>query len=561
MSSLGPRRLGLSLVLRCLTATGPRLAAAGVGLGGAGFVLAGAGLVLAGAAAPRLPLVQAVTAGSPRPSVAAASAVPAEAPPLVRVLIRQQASLALAAAAAPLQLADAEGSPVGLIAAEQPFALRQQQGALVVVMAGAAGVGETLLPLQGDLWIVPLPAPGRSALVMVEGQLYRGRLQVRAGGDGRLLVINQLPLERYLPSVVGSEMPAAWPQAALRAQAVAARTYAISQLKPKALFDLKATVDSQVYRGVASETDSTRSAVASTRSQVLMQGNVLINAVFHSSSGGNTENSGEVWSRQLPYLVSVPDFDQRSPMRQWQQRIEPDQLRRVFRETAGVSRIDVLAVSRTGRIRRARVIGPAGSLELSGAELRQRLGLRSTLVKAFRLEPVAGTTSTSITPTAGAGAIAEALLALQSAAGVGRAPGAKPVAVATKAGPMAAPAALPLTAPAALPLTELLQDSASGATIGLLPSPPAASMAAAAGGAPVAGGSAAARPVAPDRFTSLAADSPQPALELVVDGRGFGHGVGMSQWGAYAMALQGRSYEQILRHYYRGVDLKPYVNP
>ena len=546
MSSLGPRRLGLSLVLRCLTATGPRLAAAGVGLGGAGFVLAGA-------AAPRLPLVQAVTAGSPRPSVAAASAVPAEAPPLVRVLIRQQASLALAAAAAPLQLADAEGSPVGLIAAEQPFALRQQQGALVVVMAGAAGVGETLLPLQGDLWIVPLPAPGRSALVMVEGQLYRGRLQVRAGGDGRLLVINQLPLERYLPSVVGSEMPAAWPQAALRAQAVAARTYAISQLKPKALFDLKATVDSQVYRGVASETDSTRSAVASTRSQVLMQGNVPINAVFHSSSGGNTENSGEVWSRQLPYLVSVPDFDQRSPMRQWQQRIEPDQLRRVFRETAGVSRIDVLAVSRTGRIRRARVIGPAGSLELSGAELRQRLGLRSTLVKAFRLEPVAGTTSTSITPAAGAGAIAEALLALQSAAGVGRAPGAKPVAVAAKAGPMAAPAALPLT--------ELLQDSASGATIGLLPSSPAASMSAAAGGAPVAGGSAAARPVAPDRSAAPAADSPQPALELVVDGRGFGHGVGMSQWGAYAMALQGRSYEQILRHYYRGVDLKPYVNP
>lgn len=542
MSSLGPRRLGLSPVLRCLMATGPRLAAAGVGLGGAGFVLAGAGLVLAGAAAPLLPLVLAATAGPPRPSATAGLAVPAEAPPLVRVLIRQQVSLALAAAASPLQLADAEGRPVGLIAAEQPFQLRQKQGGLVVAMAGAAGAGETLLPLQGDLWIVPLPAPGRSALVTVDGQLYRGRLQVRAGGDGRLLVINQLPLERYLPSVVGSEMPAAWPQAALRAQAVAARTYAISQLKPKALFDLKATVDSQVYRGVASETDSTRSAVASTRSQVLMQGNVLINAVFHSSSGGSTENSGEVWSRQLPYLVSVPDFDQRSPVRQWQQRIEPDQLRRVFRETAGVSRIDVLAVSRTGRIRRARVIGPAGSLELSGAELRQRLGLRSTLVKAFRLEPVAGTTSTDAA--AGAGAIGEALWALQSAAGSGRAPGAKPVAVPAKAGPIAAPAALPLT--------EVLQDSASGAIISLLPPPPSAPMSAAAGAAPAA----------PDRSTPApAADPPQPALELVVEGRGFGHGVGMSQWGAYAMALQGRSYEQILRHYYRGVDLKPYVNP
>ena len=72
---------------------------------------------------------------------------------------------------------------------------------------------------------------------------------------------------------------------------------------------------------------------------------------------------------------------------------------------------------------------------------------------------------------------------------------------------------------------------------------------------------AAARHAELDRSTPSAAAPPQPALELVVEGRGFGHGVGMSQWGAYAMALQGRSYDQILRHYYRGVDLKPYVTP
>ncbi len=531
MPSFGPRRLGVSLAFLSLLA-------AGVGLVGA------------------VPLVLAAADSTPRSaaprSAAMAVASPgaaAEARPLVRVLIRQQSALALAAAASPLRLTDAQGQPLGQIAAEQPFRLRQEQAALVVVIPGAAGSGETLLPVAGDLWIVPLPAPGRSPLVTVEGQLYRGRLLVRAGGDGRLLVINQLPLERYLPSVVGSEMPAAWPPAALRAQAVAARTYALSQLRSTALFDLKATVDSQVYRGVASETDSTREAVASTRSQVLMQGNSLINAVFHSSSGGSTENSGEVWSRQFPYLVSVPDFDEHSPMHQWQQRIEPDQLRRVFRETDGVSRIDVLAVSRTGRIRRARVSGPAGSLELSGAELRQRLGLRSTLVKGFRLEPVA-----TDRPGLVVGAVGQVLSGTQlaavswGAAGVPAVPTtvrAEPggLSLATRSGSRSAGRS---SGPAEPPQAEALQDSATGAIASLLTPPPPLSVPR--GARAVEG-------------ATITAEPSPPALELVVEGRGFGHGVGMSQWGAYAMALQGRSYDQILRHYYRGVDIKPYVSP
>jgi len=213
---------------------------------------------------------------------------------------------------------------------------------------------------------------------------YRGVLQLRPDGTG-LQVLNLIPLELYLPSVVGSEMPARWPAAALQAQAVAARTYALAQLKPAASYDLKATVASQAYLGVEAETESTRAAVAATRSQVLSFGGSLIDAVFHSSSGGSTENSGELWNRQLPYLVSVPDADDRSPWREWSLRFEPDQLRRAFRETAGASRIEVLATSSSGRVRRARVIGPAGSLDLSGAELRQRLGLRSTLVR-FRFE-------------------------------------------------------------------------------------------------------------------------------------------------------------------------------
>jgi stage II sporulation protein D len=548
MPLFGSRNQGVPLVLRRLRAL------LGPGFRPAGLALVALTLVALGVAPRLVPRVLAAAASTARlePDAAEQATPAAEAPPLVRVLIRQQASLALAAAAPPLRLADGQGRPLAEIAPEQSFELRQEQAGLMVVIARADGAATTLGPFQGDLWIVPLPAVGRSPLLRVEGHLYRGRLQVRAGGDGRLLVINQLPLERYLPSVVGSEMPASWPLAALRAQAVAARTYAINQLKPKSLFDLKATVDSQVYRGVESETDSTRAAVASTRSQVLMQGNALINAVFHSSSGGNTEDSGEVWSRQLPYLVSVPDFDERSPVRQWKLRIEPDQLRRAFRETAGVSRIDVLTVSRTGRIRRARVSGPAGSLELTGAELRQRLGLRSTLVQTFRLEPVA---QDRLAPP---GVIGQALLGAQpvsprpnatalDAAGLNAAGRSKTRDAAAR------PASSASAAPSA---AESLWDSATGAISSLLapppPPPPQLPHASASGSA------------GEDRVTPVTPVAPapsKPALELVVEGRGFGHGVGMSQWGAYAMALQGRSYEQILRHYYRGVELKPYINP
>jgi stage II sporulation protein D len=221
-------------------------------------------------------------------------------------------------------------------------------------------------------------------------------------------------------------------------------------------------VTSQVYQGVEAETASTRQAVASTRGQVLMYGTSLANAVFHSSSGGATENSGDLWSQQLPYLVSVPDFDQASPVQAWQQRLEPDQLQQAFVEIGGAQRIDVTATTGSGRVRQARVIGPAGTLVLTGAQLRSRLGLRSTMV---RFEVVASEL-----------------------------------------------AALP-------PLPELPDQD------------------------PVGGG-------------PLQATLPPPSLLAV--GRGYGHGVGMSQWGALGLAQKGQSYEQILGHYYRGTELRPF---
>lgn len=340
---------------------------------------------------------------------------------------------------------------------------------------------------------------------------YRGRLQLLVRG-GQVQVVNHLGIETYLTSVVGSEMPHKWPLPALQAQAVAARTYALRQRGKAGDFDVKATVSSQVYRGVESETPSTIEAVESTRSLVLVHAGRLINAVFHSSSGGATEPSGEVWRNQLPYLVSVADHDQHSPVHRWNKRFDNDELRDLFREIGGVKRLQVLKTSSTGRVRTARVQGPHGSLVLTGRELRKRLGLKSTMVQFELINGSVGSSTASSTA---------------------------PTQTVSQSVSRAAP-----------PLIGLWQDSASGPDTppsrssrlaSLLPPPPP----------PLP-------QLNPSAFNRPRLDVREGELVLEARGQGFGHGVGMSQWGAHGLALQGADFRQILLHYYRGAEIRPY---
>ncbi|MFM7313059.1 MAG: SpoIID/LytB domain-containing protein [Cyanobium sp.] len=474
-------------------------------------------LLLIGVAAP----VIAQRLGSPASSLPAA---PQGGPP-VRVLLGHGSAWELGAQPLRMRLLDGQGRPLRTLAMGERLTLSGSPAGVKIEVQSAEGGRLSLNPQRDGLWLVPLAEKDQQPFLAFGRERYRGQLQIRAGEAGQLLAINQLPLEAYLASVVGSEMPASWPQAALQAQAVAARTYALSQLRPAAAYDLKATVASQAYRGLAGETESTRAAVASTRGQVLMAQGRLIQAVFHSSSGGRTEDSGQVWSRQLPYLVSVPGNDRDAPVNRWNLRIEPDRLRALFRETGGLRSIDILESSSSGRVKLARVIGPTGTLELSGTELRQRLGLRSTLV-TFALQAVPPGSTGGVIDRTVRGSVPP------SAAGW----------------PQRLP---PLIAPPFLgsdPSEAPLLDSASGA------SPDAT----APGASRVTAAAPATRPLfaAGTAMTAL-----EPGYALLIEGRGFGHGVGMSQWGAYAMAREGRNYEQIRRHYYLGVELLLYPSP
>ena len=218
--------------------------------------------------------------------------------------------------------------------------------------------------------------------IWFKNRRYAGELRVSLN-DKNLNIINYLKLEKYLKSVVGSEMPKEFPFAALQAQAIAARTYALKLIDKNKLFDLHATQASQVYLGLESEIAKTNRAVRSTSSLALFYQNDLIDAVFHSSSGGRTENSGQVWKYQLPYLKSVIDYDQNSTKYRWKNKFTSAELKKIFPSLGDVNSIQIIDKSDTGRVLNIRLYGSNVNTIISGKEFREKLKLLSTKFEIY----------------------------------------------------------------------------------------------------------------------------------------------------------------------------------
>lgn len=347
----------------------------------------------------------------------------------LRVAIEQDAPQVSVGSSGAAALKDASGRVIAAIPASGGF-----------LNATASSGRITLDQWQSNqFWI----EPAEGSYVYIDGKFYRGRTQV-VPTDGGVTAVNYVDLEQYLYSVVGGEVPDSWPIESLKAQAVAARSYVLYQRQTGAnrVFDVGDTQRWQVYKGIEEETVNTITAVEATRGQVLTHNGQIIEAVFHSSSGGHTENVEDVWSSPRAYLRAVEDYDQGAPVYEWTANFTADALRQ---RITGVGSIIQFVPERTtpqGRIVTMRVVGDSGSRVLSGAEIRDALGLKSTLFRAV----------------------------------------------------------------------------------------PGPSQVAAASGAPM-----------PSSF--------------VFTGRGFGHGLGMSQWGAHNLAQRGYNYQQIVTHYYSGASL------
>jgi SpoIID/LytB domain protein len=152
-----------------------------------------------------------------------------------------------------------------------------------------------------------------------DGREYHGKLVLRSQGGG-VSVVNGLSLDTYLRGVVPSESPSHWPTAALEAQAVAARSYAVAELRPSSWYDLVPTTADQVYGGVRAERPRSDHAVYATLGQILTYGGRVARTYYSSSSGGRTEAVQDAWpgSAPIPYLRSVADpYDTYSPHHDW----------------------------------------------------------------------------------------------------------------------------------------------------------------------------------------------------------------------------------------------------
>lgn len=152
--------------------------------------------------------------------------------------------------------------------------------------------------------------PYTEGFVSAKDKWYRGSLIVN-NNNKSLTVINDVRLEDYLLGVVPSEMPSSWPEEALKAQAIAARSYAVSNLGKNGSrgFDLKDNTEDQAYGGASCETEKTNRVVAETYGIVVTQNKQVITAFYCASAGGKTVNSGDVWYKDMPYLKSVPSYD------------------------------------------------------------------------------------------------------------------------------------------------------------------------------------------------------------------------------------------------------------
>ncbi len=214
--------------------------------------------------------------------------------------------------------------------------------------------------------------------------LYRGALDIRVARGPGLNAINSLGMEDYVMGVVGNESPASWPLEALKAQAVAARTYALASNAGGRGFSQYADTRSQVYRGVLSETPSTTRATQATAGQVVTYGGNVATTFFFSTSGGQTENIENAFpgSAPKPWLKGVDDpYDNASPYHRW----GPfSYSRRGLGARLGswvqgsFRRIDILQRGVSPRVVQARVVGTRGRTAVTGPQLRTKLGLRDT---------------------------------------------------------------------------------------------------------------------------------------------------------------------------------------
>ncbi len=272
------------------------------------------------------------------------------------------------------------------LASPVPFSIKDGSGVITELEPGEITIKPDLrVVVDGKQVRLPGPLaflPGKGALLQLDGKDYRGEIRLSVL-SGALQVIDVLGLDAYLLGVVPGEVPKEWPTAALQAQAVAARSYALASLVKSRPFDLYSDTRSQVYYGVSAEAPTTTAAVKATRGEILSYASKVATTFYYSSSGGRTASSKDVFGVVTPYLQARDDpWDTLSPHHRWTPRtFTAATLGQAFRLSAPVIDVQV-APTESGRPLSVTLIKKTGaSVLLRAADVRAQLGLRSTAFK------------------------------------------------------------------------------------------------------------------------------------------------------------------------------------
>jgi stage II sporulation protein D len=376
-----------------------------------------------------------------------------------------------------------------------------------LIMPGATRV-QVLLPEQEvpklifddtsiSLFIQPLPNKDLTPLVNINGKKYRGGMEFKRFSDSDMTVINVVDFEQYLYGVLPREMGGSWPLEALKAQAVAARTYAVLHMNKylKYGFNLDATTASQVYGGFEVENPNCTRAVEETRGEVLTYKGKPAYIYYFSTSGGHTEDIRNVWGGSgAPYLIGVEDTyepTERADRGIWTVEMTPERVKEVLKvqnyDLGEIISIKPVEYSTAGRVIKLKIVGTKGEYIFEKQETR-------TIFGAYFMNSQHYTVSTD----------SDIYISGINA-----------------------------KSPILTTGSEIKVISRRGIT-SINPSL--------------------------GRFYVKGANTKKSYAVIpqlyTFNGRGWGHGVGLSQWGARGMAENGFKYDEILTHYFPGTQIQ-----
>lgn len=359
---------------------------------------------------------------------------------------------------------------------------------------------ELLYAIPGDGSVIIGPGSIFQFIIKVDLNNYRDYITF-ISRDNKLSLINHIQLENYLYGVIPKEMPASWPIESLKAQAVASRSFAVANMNKhiKEGFNLCDGTDCQVYKAYDNEHPNTNRAVNETRGIYAYYNGKVANTTYHSTSGGYTEDSSIAWGGSVPYLIAIEDiYSAGESAKNWSITMTPAEIsNKLLSSGINIGQVQDIEISKTSdsnRVLELNIVGSLGAKIIKGNQLRTIFGntiMKSTL---FNIDKVGDSSTKKIYVIDGSSRY--------------------PVEIQVNS-------------------AYILDAKGNNKPNRFIVS----------------------RAISNEITSSIGESMVLGPASFVFNGKGYGHGVGMSQHGAMEMAKLGFNYEDIIKHYYSGVDI------